>query len=141
MAMKGKQMAGVWSAIKNVCKRLGFDAKRVDENPGAGLIIKEIAELIRRAQFVFFDLTHERPNVYYELGYAHGLGNNERNTLLVAMRGTKLHFDIAGLRVHHYGSTKELRSIIRQNLPAMPGPIADKPRASRRRGRRARRGR
>ena len=37
--------------------------------------LDDISELILKAEFIVCDLTLERPNVYYELGYAHGAGN------------------------------------------------------------------
>jgi hypothetical protein len=54
---------------------VGLHASRVDENVGSGIVIREISELIERAEFIICDLTLERPNVYYELGDAHGAGN------------------------------------------------------------------
>jgi hypothetical protein len=63
----------VFSAIKDVCKSLRLNASRVDENFTSGFIILEIVNLIEQAEFLIFDLTEERPHVYYELGYAHGV--------------------------------------------------------------------
>lgn len=41
---------------------------------GSGEIDDEIIVGIKRSRFVVADLTGNRPNVYYEVGYAHGLG-------------------------------------------------------------------
>jgi hypothetical protein len=106
-------------AIKDTCKALKLRAQRVDENVSSGFVILEIIDLIERAEFIVFDLTHERPNVYYELGYAHGVGNSPANILLVAKAGTAPHFDIAGLRIKFYSSTEALREIVRHSLAAM----------------------
>ena len=61
-------------------------------------------------------MTQERPNVYYELGYAHGVGNESSDVLLVAERGTVLHFDVAPLRVQYYSSETELRDVVAEQL-------------------------
>jgi hypothetical protein len=118
MAFKGSEGADVFSAIKEVCKQLRLKARRVDENFTSGFIILEIVHLIEQAEFIVFDLTHERPNVYYELGYAHGVGNDPSNILLLAKAGTKLHFDIQSLRVMFYDSTEDLRRLVKANLGA-----------------------
>ena len=109
----------VYSAVKDECEKLDLNATRVDENVGAGFIIKEIVDHIEDAEFLIFDLTKERPNVYYELGYAHGVGNESCEILLIAKQGTQLHFDIAPFRVHFYRSTEHLRSIVANNLSEM----------------------
>lgn len=101
-----------YAAIQDECARQGLKAVRVDDNVTSGLIIKDILQLIEGAEFIVCDLTHERPNVYYELGYAHGVGNNPSNIFLTAREGTHLHFDIAPLRVHYYRSNEHLRSIM-----------------------------
>jgi hypothetical protein len=112
MPFKGEGMNNVYSAIKDECQKLGLNACRTDEFVGAGMIINEITDLIERAEFIICDLTFERPNVYYELGYAHGVGNEALDILLIAREGTKLHFDIAPLRVQYYSSMEHLRKIV-----------------------------
>jgi hypothetical protein len=119
MPFRGQDMTEAYAAIKDECKKLKLHAKRVDENFGSGLVIREITDLIEQSEFVVCDLTNERPNVYYELGYAHGVGNEAEDILLIAREGTVLHFDIAPLRVQYYSSTESLRGIISSNLKGM----------------------
>jgi len=119
MPFRGQEMADAYAAIKDECKKLKLRAKRVDENTGSGLVIREITDLIERSEFIVCDLTNERPNVYYELGYAHGVGNEAMDILLIAREGTVLHFDIAPLRVQYYSSSEHLRAIVSSNLKAM----------------------
>jgi len=119
MPFRGQEMADAFVAIKDKCKKLRLRATRVDENTGSGLIIREITDLIERCEFIICDLTNERPNVYYELDYAHGVGNEAMVFLLIAREGTTLHFDIAPLRVQYYSSTEHLRTVISSNLKAM----------------------
>lgn len=119
MQFRGQEMTDVYSAIKDECNKLELRAKRVDENVGSGFVIREITDLIERSEFIICDLTNERPNVYYELGYAHGVGNEGNDILLIAKEGTVLHFDIAPLRVQYYSSTEHLREIIYSNLKKM----------------------
>jgi hypothetical protein len=116
MPFRGQEMTDVYSAIKDKCAKLGLHANRVDENVGSGFVIREITSLIERAEFIICDLTNERPNVYYELGYAHGVGNEGLDILLTAKEGTILHFDIAPLRVQYYSSTEHLRKVIQRFL-------------------------
>ena len=54
-----------------------------------------------------------------ELGYAHGVGNEAMDILLIAKEGTTLHFDIAPLRVQYFSSSEHLRAIVSTNLKAM----------------------
>jgi hypothetical protein len=119
MPFLGQGMDEVYRAIKDGCTRLSLDAARADEAVGSGNIMRDFVIKMAEAEFLIFDLTSERPNVYYELGYAHGIGNGAYNILLIAKSGTKLHFDIAPLRVHFYSTLNELRSIVATNLARM----------------------
>jgi hypothetical protein len=114
MAFKGRQKA--YSVIKDECQKRKLKAIRADEIAGAGLVIQEIFDSIEQAEFIICDLTRGRPNVYYELGYAHGVGNYPDNILLLAKAGTERHFDISPLRFEEYRSTEELRSIVASRL-------------------------
>lgn len=119
MPFRGQEMADAYAAIKDECKKLKLRANRVDENTGSGLVIREISDLIECSEFIICDLTNERPNVYYELGYAHGVGNEAMDILLIAREGTVLHFDIAPLRVQYYSSSEHLRTMVSSHLKAM----------------------
>jgi hypothetical protein len=119
MPFKGPECDEAYERIKGACKTLGLRPERVDEYSRSGVVLRDIAELIENAEFLIFDLSYERQNVYYELGYAHGVGNEASDILLVAREGTKLHYDISGLRVHFYGSLDELHRIIENNLKKM----------------------
>lgn len=119
MPFKGGDMDDVYGAIKDECTRIDLRTKRVDENVGSGIVIREITDLIERAEFLICDLTRERPNVYYELGYAHGVGNEGADILLIAREGTEIHFDIAPLRINYYKSTEHLRQIVNSSLTEM----------------------
>jgi hypothetical protein len=119
MPFTGQEMGDVYSAIADECSKLQLRAKRVDEIVGSGLVISDITALIEKAEFLICDLTYERPNVYYELGYAHGVGNQAADILLIAKEGTTLHFDVAPFRVQYYRSTEHLRSVVRSSLSEM----------------------
>lgn len=119
MSFEGKGMGGVLNTVRDECAKLGLKPVRADDAVGSEFVIKQVGNLIERAGLIVCDLTYERPNVYYELGYAHGVGNGADNILLLAREGTTLHFDIGPLRVHHYSSLKKLRTILQKNLAEM----------------------
>jgi hypothetical protein len=115
-----EDMDEVFSTVRDACSELGLRAVRVDDCvAGSGFIIRDITELIERAEFLVFDLTHERPNVYYELGYAHGVGNEAAEILLIAREGTPVHFDSSPLRVRFYRDMDHLRTSAVQSLRQM----------------------
>lgn len=114
-----EDMTPEYRALCEACDSLGLHTHRADESSGSGFILREITKYIERAEFIIFDLTHERPNVYYELGYAHGVGNEAYDILLLAKEGTNLHFDIAPLRVNYYDDIDDPREIVPKNLKQM----------------------
>jgi hypothetical protein len=119
MPFKGKEWDEVYSLICDVCREMNLRPQRVDEYVRSGIVVRDIAELIEDSEFLIFDLSRERQNVYYELGYAHGVGNEASEILLIAEEQTELHYDIAGLRIHFYKSPKHLRSILSKALREM----------------------
>jgi hypothetical protein len=105
----------IHSALKRGCQTAGVRAHRVDEVEHSGSITTLLLEQIKRHRFLISDLTHERPNVYYEVGYAHGL---EKEVILTAHRGTPIHFDIASYNVILYDSATELEERVARRLQA-----------------------
>ena len=127
MSFESEGMREVLRTIKDECATLGFKATSSKDIVGSDLVMKNIAALIEKASLIVCDLTHERPNVYYELGYAHGVGNTGDNILLIAREATTLHFDVNPLGVHFYSSMESLRAILHKNLPEMYGSTSLKP--------------
>ncbi len=58
--------------VKPAARAAGHDPVRIDRRPPEGYITKAILSTIRRAVLVLVDLTLERPNCYFEAGYARG---------------------------------------------------------------------
>jgi hypothetical protein len=84
-------MEPAFEAIHAAARAVGLHAERVKDVPGDYRITDRVLASIRRAGLIVVDLTHERPNVYFELGFARGLGK----TVITIMReGAKAHFDV-----------------------------------------------
>jgi len=96
-----------YDAIKRAIEKIDtkLRAVRVDEQPGAIAITDEIHRAIRKAELVVCDLTAERPNVYYELGFAKGIG---KRLICIAREGTQIHFDVYGLKILFFRSYRDL---------------------------------
>ncbi|HEX5760153.1 MAG TPA: hypothetical protein VF121_13260 [Thermoanaerobaculia bacterium] len=76
MAMSGEDpsLEDTYAAIKRACAAVGVRAERVDDIQFTGQITEKILGSIEMAGVIIADVTHERPNVYYEIGYAQGQG-------------------------------------------------------------------
>jgi hypothetical protein len=119
MPFTGQAHIESYAAIQQECEKLGLRAVRADEAVGSKVVLADITAMIEDAEFIICDLSDERPNVYYELGYAHGVGNQAAEILLIAKADTSLHFDIAPIRVRFYSSLEELRLLVGTQLAAM----------------------
>jgi hypothetical protein len=105
----------IHAAIKRGCDTAGVRAHRVDEVEHSGPITQLLLDQIKLHRFLISDLTHERPNVYYEVGCAHGI---QKEVILTAQKGTQVHFDIASYNVIFYGSATELETRVAKRLQA-----------------------
>jgi len=86
-----EEMEPIFEGISAAADRVGLRAERVKDVVGDYRITEQVMKMIQSARLVVADLSLERPNVYFELGYARGLGK----TVVTIMRaGTKVHFDV-----------------------------------------------
>src|SRR4051794_25572152 len=76
MPIGSEEAEEVYRALKAACAVVDLVATRVDERVGAHIVMQDVDLMMGEAEFLIFDLSNERPNVYYELGYAHGIGNH-----------------------------------------------------------------
>jgi len=105
----------VHSTIKQTCAQFNLRAERADDIEHSGRITDKIIERISAARILVADLSHERPNVYYEVGSAHGL---DREVIMIAQKDTQLHFDIKDFNVIFYANASELGSRLKKRLDA-----------------------
>jgi len=59
--------------IKSACIEMEINCERVDEQIFNHSIPQQIYNQIENADILIADLTNHNPNVFYEVGYAHGL--------------------------------------------------------------------
>lgn len=99
--------------IKPVCKSLSISTVRADERHGPGMILVDIERQIAESNVVIAEISPTNANVFYEVGYAHAL---RKPTILLALRGTKLPFDISGFRTIFYDNTIDGKAHIEEGL-------------------------
>jgi hypothetical protein len=81
-------------------KAVGIGTFRVDYQGDWADIVQEIKSHIESSLFVVADLSETRPNVLYEVGYAHACG---RKTILISSEAGARHpFDVAHDKIHTY---------------------------------------
>ena len=64
------------SQLKQAVSETGFDLRRLDEKPKAGLIDDRLRVEIRTSRFLVVDLTDGNQGAYWEAGFAEGLGKH-----------------------------------------------------------------
>jgi hypothetical protein len=63
-----------WAAIEKGIRAAGYEPLRIDQKQHNNKIDDEIVAAIRRSKFVVSDFTKQRGGVYFEAGFAKGLG-------------------------------------------------------------------
>ncbi len=82
----------LWSdVIEPAIRESGYEPLRIDGKEHNGKIDDEIMASIRASKFVVSDFTGSRGGVYYEAGFAHGLGFP---VIFMCREGDALHFDV-----------------------------------------------
>ncbi len=96
--------------IKPLCNEYGFKVVRVDEIQDSGKINEQILENIAKSSLIISDLSGERPNCYYETGFAHALG---KDIVLTIHKDSDIHFDLSSHRFIQWETEREYRDALR----------------------------
>jgi nucleoside 2-deoxyribosyltransferase len=102
--------------IKSAAEQCGVRASRIDEEQSNEKITDRILEAIKKARFVIVDLTKERPNVFFEAGYAHGIG---KTPIYIAREGTTVHFDVKDYPIIQFKNMTKLKEELIKRLNAL----------------------
>jgi hypothetical protein len=106
---------------KPVCESFKLRCVRIDEIQDSGKITDQILQTIAESKYVIADLSGNRPNCYYECGFAHGLG---REMVLCAKNTAKVHFDLAGYRFIRWTTEADLRTRLSSRIKALENKAA-----------------
>jgi hypothetical protein len=101
--------------IKPLGEEFGYKVLRVDEIQDSGQITSQVFESIASSKIILVELSGERPNCYYEAGYAHALG---KEIIFCIRKGEPVHFDVAGYRFIQRDTEATFRRELRKRLHA-----------------------
>jgi len=107
--------------IKEPAAELGILAERVDEQIFSEGILERIYRQIALADIIIAEMTGQNPNVFYEVGYAHGQG---KLCILSTVTASDIPFDLKHKRhIVHGNSIKTLAKQLIEELTWAKGEI------------------
>lgn len=106
-------MDPVFDAVACAAASVGLRAVRVKDVHGDYRVTDKILTLVRDARLVVADLSHGGPNVYFELGYARGLG---KTVITILRAGAIAHFDVQDWAYLEYIDSRPLEHQLRERF-------------------------
>jgi nucleoside 2-deoxyribosyltransferase len=113
-----REFRDVYATFKEVCKEFGFEAERTDESVSLERIVPRVEKGIRGSAFVIADVSEGTPNVFYEVGFARGLG---KDLIMTAKKGTELPFDVGDIPAIFWEIQEDLKERLRKCLAGFRG--------------------
>lgn len=107
-------------AIEPAIRDAGYEPIRIDKTEHVNRIDDEIISQLRQSRFLVADFTGQRPGVYYEAGYMHGLGRK----VFWMVRKPQLHdvhFDVRQYNFIDYDSSSDARLRLFNRIMANEG--------------------
>jgi hypothetical protein len=102
-------------SIKGICEKHNLEIRRADEIFSTNPIYEDIVKEIRDASIIIVDVSDDNPNVYYELGMAHLLKQNQ--TIIITQGDfNKTPFDISHFRIIKYQNSIQGKEQLEKQL-------------------------
>lgn len=113
-------MDGAREAIKQAVEACGYQLRIIDEKEHNNQIVPEIFYEIKQSRFVISDLTGHRTGVYYEAGFAEGIG---KQVILTCRQDDfeKRHFDVAQKSTVIWADKDDLKERLIKRIVATVG--------------------
>lgn len=102
-----------YRGIKLAVEAAGFNCGRMREDPGPKNIPARLVRNLLKADLIIVDVSEPNPNVYYELGISHTLGNK---TIVVTQNIDQLPFDLRGELAIPYKDSRDGLELLQQHL-------------------------
>jgi hypothetical protein len=106
----------LYATCQEVCKEFDFVAERTDESVSLERIVPRVEKGIQGSAFVIADVSDDSPNVFYEVGFARGLG---KGVIMTAKKGTKLPFDLGDIPTILWEKQEDLKEGLRKHVRQM----------------------
>jgi hypothetical protein len=104
----------IWEdVIRATVVAFGDVCVRADDLFKPGVVMVDVASRITQADYLIADLTGQRANVFYELGYAHAL---HKPVILITQEIIEVPLDVSHQRILPYTDTVAGGRQLRQSL-------------------------
>ena len=113
-----KEFHDVYTSCKEVCHEFDFEADQTNETISLERIVARVEKGIKESAFVIADVSEWSPNVFYEVGFARGMG---KNVILTARKGTTRAFDVADIPTIDWENQEELKDGLRKCISTIKG--------------------
>lgn len=102
-------------SVKKICENHNLEIRRADDIFSTKPIYDDIVKEIKDASIIIVDISDNNPNVYYELGMAHTLKQNQ--TIIITQGDyNKTPFDIAHFRIIKYENSIQGKESLERQL-------------------------
>jgi hypothetical protein len=110
------QLSDAYESFKQVCEEFKYQCARIDEECDIPRILPELLQKLANCAFCIVDISEEKANVYYELGYTTAA---KRPIIVTAKKGTPLPFDVKDIPVLFWVNQKGLKEQLRKRIKAI----------------------
>jgi hypothetical protein len=113
-----KAYRDVFASFQSVCKEFDFEAERTDHSVSLERIVARVEKGIKDCAFVIADVSEPSPNVFFEVGFARGVG---KDLILTSKKPLKPPFDMADLPILDWEDQEELKEKLRKYINGIKG--------------------